>query len=289
MPEDPPPLPRDARGIVDLAAMAPVVRLTRYPAGPVLAELVEWFWAARWQLPAGVVHEQQVLTHPGANLAVGHSEPAPDGTTRLEATFHGVSTRLSTRRLSGTGWTVAALTFPGGAGALVTRAGRELVDRVLPLAEVLPARGAGADRPGLLAEVAAAEDEASRVDRLRTELETVLSRAPAARVEAARQVARVARLAAGDASLRRVEDLADAAGTTPRTLQRMFIQHAGVSPTWVLRRQRLLEAAEAARTGGGLPWSLLAATLGYADQAHLVRDFRSHLGRTPTQYLAGTG
>ena len=57
-----------------------------------------------------------------------------------------------------------------------------------------------------------------------------------------------------------------------------------MSPTHVLRRYRLLEAAEAVRGGERVVWSEVASDLGYADQAHLVRDFRAALGRTPEAY-----
>ena len=35
-------------------------------------------------------------------------------------------------------------------------------------------------------------------------------------------------------------------------------------------------------------WAAVAAELGYADQAHLTRDFRRHLGTSPSAYLART-
>jgi AraC-like DNA-binding protein len=64
----------------------------------------------------------------------------------------------------------------------------------------------------------------------------------------------------------------------------MFLQYAGVSPTWVLRRYRLLEAAESVREGKPVSWAEIAADLGYADQAHLTRDFRAAIGQTPAAY-----
>jgi transcriptional regulator GlxA family with amidase domain len=112
----------------------------------------------------------------------------------------------------------------------------------------------------------------------------VLADADPDRVAQAREVAAVARVAETDRTVRRLDDLAARAGVTPRALQRLFARHAGVSPTWVLRRYRLLEAAESVRAGEPVVWSDVATELGYADQAHLVRDFRAALGRTPASY-----
>ena len=104
----------------------------------------------------------------------------------------------------------------------------------------------------------------------------------------ARHVAAVARLAETDRSVRRLADLCRLAGLRPRTLQRMFLRYAGVSPTWVLRRYRLLDAAEAVRDGRPVSWAEIAAGLGYADQAHLITDFRAAVGQTrrPTPRLS---
>jgi AraC-like DNA-binding protein len=76
-----------------------------------------------------------------------------------------------------------------------------------------------------------------------------------------------------------------------RTLQRLFDTHVGVSPSFVIRRWRIIEAAEAARAAldgghGWQGWAAVAAELGYADQAHLTRDFRRHQGTSPSAYLA---
>ena len=62
----------------------------------------------------------------------------------------------------------------------------------------------------------------------------------------------------------------------------------GVSPKAVIRRYRLYEAAERARLGTDVDWAVLAAELGYSDQAHLTRDFSATVGMPPDRY-ARTG
>ena len=135
----PDPVERDSRGILDPWLLRQRVQLTRYPAGPVLDGLVDRFWAVRWDLPPGTVHQQQVLTHPGANVSIGHANGAPGQREPgpVEARLYGVARGLSTRVLAGRGWTVAALTWPGGLGAFITGSAAELTDRVVPLGQAL--------------------------------------------------------------------------------------------------------------------------------------------------------
>jgi AraC-like DNA-binding protein len=59
----------------------------------------------------------------------------------------------------------------------------------------------------------------------------------------------------------------------------------GASPKWLIRVRRLQQAAmRIERHEIGL--AALAAELGYAYQAHLARDFRSIVGKTPTEFRA---
>ena len=274
----PDPVERDSRGILDPWLLRQRLQLTRYPAGPALDALVDRFWAVRWDLPPGVSHEQQVLTHPGANISVGHANAVPGQSQpgAVEARLYGVARALSTRVLVGQGWTVAAMTRPGGLGAFISGSAADLTDQTVPLGQAL-----GADDAALLAEVTAEPDEAARVAVLAAALERAVD--PQRRLPAA-EVAGVARLAEEDRAVRRLGDLCERAGTGPRTLQRKFLQYAGVSPTWVIRRYRLLEAAESVREGRPVSWAEIAAGLGYADQAHLIRDFRAAMGQTPAAY-----
>ena len=77
--------------------------------------------------------------------------------------------------------------------------------------------------------------------------------------------------------------------TTPRSLQRFCAEWIGVGPKELVRWARLHEAAGRA-AAGPVDWSSLAAELGYADQAHLVRDFTRVVGEPPARYArAETG
>lgn len=274
----PDPVERDSRGILDPWLLRQRVQLTRYPAGPALDGLVDRFWAVRWDLPPGTCHQQQLLTHPGANVSVGHpnGEPGLRQPGPVEARLYGVARGLSTRVLVGQGWTVAAMTRPGGLGAFITGSAAELTDRVVPLGPAV-----GTDEAALLRQVTAEPDEAARVTLLAAALEQAVD--PERSLPAAR-VAEAARIAEQDRTVRRLGDLCERAAVGQRTLQRMFLQYAGVSPTWVIRRYRLLEAAESVREGKPVSWAQVAAGLGYADQAHLTRDFRAAIGQTPAAY-----
>lgn len=270
----------DSRGIIAPAQLQRTASLKRYPAGPVLTGLVEWFWAVSWSLPPGHVHVQRILTHPGVNLSVGSGQADADGVPGpIGAELAGVERELGERRLGGTGWAVATMTTPGGMGAFVAGPVSELTDRVARIGEYLKV-----DDEELVAAVVAAGSEVARVDLLRARLEELVAAADPARVATARQVAAVAALAQRDRSLRRLEALAEVSGIGARTLQRLFAEYAGVSPTWVLRRYRLLDAAEYVRDGRPVVWAEVAAELGYSDQAHLVRDFRAAIGVTPAAY-----
>jgi AraC-like DNA-binding protein len=87
-----------------------------------------------------------------------------------------------------------------------------------------------------------------------------------------------------DPAVTRVDALASGLGTSVRSLQRLFAKHVGVGPKWVIRRYRLHEVTERMASGAQIAWAALAADLGYADQAHFVRDFRAMVGESPAQY-----
>jgi AraC-like DNA-binding protein len=255
------------RGVLrpDLAAAG--FSLARSAPPEPLAPFVDYFWIVRWDRRGQPPHEQTILPHPNVHLVFEVSG----------AGIYGVDRRLFTRVLTGQG-KVLGVRFRAGCfrpfwGAPIS----QLSDRVVPGVRVF----------GPLAEktrqaIMCAETDADMVGGA----ESLLFSALPDRDPVSDQVASLVALIGSDASLRRVDQLSVVSGLSVRGLQRLFSDYVGVSPKWVMRRARLHEAALRADSGEPVDWAALAADLGYADQAHLTRDFTATIGVSPSRYAA---
>lgn len=83
-----------------------------------------------------------------------------------------------------------------------------------------------------------------------------------------------------------VGKLARSVGVSARTMQRLFRHYVGLTPKWVLARQRLHNALELIQQRPEQDLTTLSAELGYADHAHFTRDFRAIVGMSPQAYRA---
>jgi AraC-like DNA-binding protein len=83
-----------------------------------------------------------------------------------------------------------------------------------------------------------------------------------------------------------ISRLAATLGVTRQHLARRFAAHVGVTPKMLCRVARLWRVLRAPRRGR-VNWAALAADLGYSDQSHLVYEFRSLTGLTPSGWIAG--
>lgn len=248
---------------------APVSRVRPSTEGALLAR---WFWVPEWDLPAGTVHEALTLPFPACQLVV-----EPDGVH-----VHGPVTRAWRRDLVGRGWAVGALLTPGAAHALV--------GEVTALQDsTTPAKGA----EQLLRDVTGAMDSPRERDARHETAARLLEAwlvehvGPAVAADPEAQVARtLVELADGDPELLRVEELARRLAMSERSIARLARTHVGMGPGAMIRRRRLQEAAARVRDDPGVDLARIAADLGYADHAHLTREFRRVLGFTPTRYRA---
>lgn len=259
------PVDTDTRGIVHPWAGLRKFSLDRFPPSPAVARFVDRYWLVRWNLPEGETYDQHVLVHPVVNVVFD-----PVGGV---ATVTGVQRNRFTRVLAGRGGALGVMFRPAGFRPLLGRPMSTITGTVLPLADV---------RPELLAAAPYGEPDERTVRKLD---ELLAELVPAGR-QPSELTTEWAERAATDDELRRVDDLADAVGVGVRALQRAFNDHVGIGPKFVLRRYRLYQAAERAARDEHVDWHTLAADLGYADQAHLTREFTAALGTSPARYAA---
>lgn len=82
--------------------------------------------------------------------------------------------------------------------------------------------------------------------------------------------------------------LAAEIGISRKHLAALSTRHLGVGPKTLARMVRFRRACGVAARGS-VRWADVAASCGFADQAHLVREFRALAGATPREWLARIG
>jgi methylphosphotriester-DNA--protein-cysteine methyltransferase len=83
-----------------------------------------------------------------------------------------------------------------------------------------------------------------------------------------------------------VRGLASALGSGERRLERTCATHVGLTPKELARVVRFGTVVRCVQEGSRWRWTQLAWDAGYADQAHLAREFRALAGIPPTAYVA---
>ena len=76
-------------------------------------------------------------------------------------------------------------------------------------------------------------------------------------------------------------NLVDAFYRSERQIQRMFKEYIGINPKTYQRIMRFRNTWENVTKIRQADWAQMAYAMGYADQAHLIRDFKSLAGVTP--------
>ena len=80
-----------------------------------------------------------------------------------------------------------------------------------------------------------------------------------------------------------IDDLARAAGITRQHLSRVFRHTLGVSPKLYARLARFQAGLVYVGRRAGVDWAQAAADMGYADQSHMIAEFREFSSMTPHQ------
>jgi AraC-like DNA-binding protein len=283
------------------AAARPPSAHVRCAPSPALARFVDHYWATRWDRRGQPPRDAAALLDPCVHLQLGSpGGGAPSGDVR--AVILGVVRGTYRVRVEEVGRVVGAKFRPGGFYPFVRQPVARWTDRVVPLAAVFAGAAgsvdawaravgepAGAWARGGAGAAGDATPDGAPAAALAAHLDAFLGARLPARDPVAEDVADLVARVAADPAVRRVGDLARAGGWSERTLHRVFARYVGVSPAWLIRRRRLREAAERLTQRPPADARAVAWELGYADQAHLIRDFRRAVGVTPGAYVRAPG
>jgi AraC-like DNA-binding protein len=254
------------RGVLKQSSPEPGrFRHARRSAHPELAAWVDHYWMVFWDLRGFPPHPVETLPHPNVHVVF----------ERGDSRVWGVSTRKFSRMLEDRSHVFGIKFTPGGFFPFLRRPVSSLAERSISVREIF---GNAADALEELIISSENEDEMMAAANA-----FLLERRPApdAKASLARElVERILR----EHDILTVEDLSERAGTSIRSLQRLFSQYVGVSPKWVIRRYRLHELLERMHSGEHLDWAQIALDLGYFDQAHLINDFKAVTDYSPVEY-----
>jgi AraC-like DNA-binding protein len=241
---------RDARELG--SAWTTFQRHTFPSPSPDLARYIDHYWTVSWNYREP--YRQLIVPYPNVHLTF----------RPRAATVNGVASGHQIKVLEGKSGVFGVAFRPGCFRPFLGASVSTITDRSIDACDVF-----GPELPGPL--------DVETVERF------LLAHLPEhdPRTEEAADI--VARIAATP-EIARVDALARDLGTSVRQLQRLFAEYVGVGPKWVIRRYRLREVTERLAEGVEIDWASLAAELGYADQAHFVRDFKEMFGESPTSY-----
>jgi len=257
--------------------------LTLTPSPP-LADVVERFWIYEGRvpphefesvLPAG--REEILINLMDGELRCYEEDKRPNGRTRgpIVTGLHRSTYVIDTRQQAAI---MGVHLKPGGAWRLLGVPAHELSDARVDLRAIL-----GREIPELMDRLMAVSGARARLQLLDRLLCARPLRSLHPVVEwASMQIARY------PASIR-VGGLAAESGISARRLGEIFTREIGLSPKSYARLRRFRRTLAQIHAASAPDWCDIAATMGYADQAHLIREFREFSGLTPTGYYAGRG
>lgn len=163
---------------------------------------------------------------------------------------------------------------PGAAWDLIRLPMNEVADRGLPASDVLPS---GVER--LLERLDRVRTPASMIPIIAEELQHMRPRRngdPMVR-EAVRRLTRRREPI-------RLRDLCRELGVGERRLREHFGRQVGLAPKRFARIRRLERIFEQLPPAATRTWSRMASEAGYADHAHMIREFNQLLGESPSRF-----
>ncbi|WP_181150847.1 helix-turn-helix transcriptional regulator [Paenibacillus sp. PCH8] len=257
---------RPSMGLLNLNKGDQRYQLTRHLPCEALRPFVKHYWRVTWDLTGLEVYLQHVVPNPCVNLVV----------ERNNTYFFGPSGRKFSYLVSGKGSAFGVKFKPGGFYPFLRVPVSSLYGQPMDVSSILDTT-AGALEERLLGQGYDA-DKISYIDQL------LHAHLPTEDTQA-RLVSDIVQQIEQNREMLRVDDLSSYWNIHKRKLQRLFNQYVGIGPKTVIKLYRLQNAAELMDHGLHCDLVKLSQDLGYHDQSHFIRDFKSIIGNTPEEYL----
>lgn len=253
-------------GVLRLEEGTQQFQLTRLAPATGLKPFVKHYWMVSWDLTGHEPYPQHVVPNPCVNLVV----------ERNKTFFYGPSDQKFTYSIHGKGCVFGVKFKPGGFYPFFQSPVSTLYGKPLEVSDLLGINAGTLE--AVLLHDNSMEEKAKYIDQL---LSACL---PAEDIEAS-LVCDIVNLIEKDRNVLRVDQLSAYWKLHTRKLQRLFYQYVGISPKTVIQLYRLQNAAECIERGLTSDLTELSQDLGYHDQSHFIRDFKSIMGSTPEEYL----
>lgn len=254
----------EPRGRLDPVGFARHVRFNTYPPPNDLAPFIEHFWTIRWDNMTGTYYSDEVMHRPYVDLFLSAQQSG------IQGTFRGKRTYVATE----SGRLVGIRFQPGAFHLFWDGALADLQEQVIDIQQVFPEVDSG-----YIAHLLTLDDQA-----VITALITLLRAQQPQPDPNIAIINAIITASETDENLQTVAAVAHAFGKSERWIQQLFRDYIGVGLKWLLRRRKLLAAAQQIRDTDRPNWVALAYEHGYSSQQHFITEFTQVLGKTPLQY-----
>ena len=259
---------------------APAGTLRSLPVPAALRQQVAHGLMYRETFADDVEVSERVLPDGAVRLVLDLATPPSATGEATGALIIGASSSAAMVQLQGQMHGLSITLLPGATMDLFGLPAGELTGTAVSLRELLQD-----DAAALCERLVTAPGAEARVEALWSLLLQRLQRRP---TTASAQVASAVRLITASGDRARLRDVADAIGVGERRLQQLFHTHVGLSPRAMGRLSRLHHLLRTLRRQPAEGWAALAVDAGFYDQSHLVNEFQSLYGVTPTEFIRRT-
>ncbi|QKS60235.1 AraC family transcriptional regulator [Paenibacillus barcinonensis] len=241
-------------------------QLTRLLPADELQPFVRHYWIVSWNFAGSESYPQHVIPNPCVNLVV----------ERNKTFFFGPSDRKFTYSIHGKGLVFGVKFKPGGFFPFLQAPVSGLYGKPMDVSRLLGVSAASLEDV-LLGDILI-EEKAKHMDQ-------ILSACLPAEDREANLIYDIVQHIEQNRDILRVDELSTRFNLHTRKLQRLFNQYVGLSPKTVIQLYRLQNAAECIEHGFPCDLGRLSQDLGYHDQSHFIKDFKSIIGSTPEEYM----